>query len=330
MADGQRHWIATEAVIIHTVAVPPVPRRKWQSMLPWLLEDRLLQPVVQLVLVSSERDGSGQVAVLAADAGQLAAWQRAYPGELVPDGFALPWRVGECALWLDGDRWLVRHGPWQLAAGPATLLTPLVSGLLAQHQLQLVVYGRQREGELPESLAALAEWRDPHGLFDGPRQPSLSFVPGADPRQRAAPPRGALVAAGLAALAGVLFAVGSWLESGRIDAQAIALEDQLRVLYQQQLGEPYDFPMADFQALVSRQLGGGAPGPGLQLAAAVAPAISNCGGCAIEEFTLADDSLALTLSGALAAQLPTQGPGWQAGLVADGSRWQYHITPVAP
>lgn len=328
---GGGAWIPTEAVACHAPVVPAVPRRKWQGMIPWLLEDQLLEPLERLHLAWGDRDPEGVVPVLAVNRELLARWQQGAPGPLVPDAFALPWHKGECALAVEGDRWLLRAGPWQLAAGPAALLAPLVARLLGDGGLQLVVYGPPGSGDLPPDLAAGARWRDRMGLFDRPRGPFLACAGGpGEQRQSAALPRGARVAAGLGALAALLLALGSAVETSRLSAEADHLEGQLRAAHQRYLGQPYDFPMADFQAVVSRQLGGGEGSGALDLVAAVAPAVAACRGCAVERLAVADGAVELRLAaGAEAvAALPRAGASWRAALSPEGEGWSYRVVPV--
>ena len=36
-------WVPSEYTSIHYVDVPTAPRRKWMDIIPWMLEDKLLQ-----------------------------------------------------------------------------------------------------------------------------------------------------------------------------------------------------------------------------------------------------------------------------------------------
>ena len=113
LGAGSGAWVPTEAIACHRPVVPAVPRRKWLAMIPWLLEDQLLEPVERLHFACGERGADGAVAVLVVNSEQLVRWRRDAAGPLVPDGFALPWAQGECVLAVDGDRWRDRRPCWR-------------------------------------------------------------------------------------------------------------------------------------------------------------------------------------------------------------------------
>ena len=145
-------------------------------------------------------------------------------------------------------------------------------------------------------------------------------------------PRHAWLAAGLAALAALLMAVGVGVETARIAAEADHIEGQLRAAHRRYLGQPYDFPMADFQGVVSRQLGAGEGGGALDLVAAVAPGVAACGACAIDRLVVAESGIEIAFGapsqGDAVADLPRGGAGWRADLVEEGEGWRYRVAPA--
>lgn len=326
---GNALWVPSEAVACHLVTVPDVPRSKWQAMIPWLLEDQLLESPEALAFHFGQRDGDGRVPVLVTSRAQLTAWQQVGSGELVPDFFALPWRQGECALALSGGRALLRHGPWQGAAGPEELIWALLENRLGQTDERLVVYAEQGAAVLPPTLAARARVVDLALLFEHPHAPWLGMASGADQGRSDALPRAAWLTLSLAVLALLLVMVGIKVESGRMVAQANHLEGQLRLAYGEYFGADYDFAMADFQSVVSRQLEGGIESgeSPLALVAELASVLPACGDCRIERLAVDSQALDLVLSGSAdsVAALPLVGNGWHASLTADNEHWRYQL-----
>ena len=89
-------WVPSERVGIHLIDVPTAPERKWPELIPWLLEDRILQPVEQMHFVIGERDDQGQVQVFALSCSDMQEWQRVADNagvaalSMVPDFLVLP------------------------------------------------------------------------------------------------------------------------------------------------------------------------------------------------------------------------------------------------
>ena len=58
-------WVPSERVGMHLIDVPAAPERKWPELIPWLLEDRLLQPVADMHFVIAGRSHNGQLQIWA-------------------------------------------------------------------------------------------------------------------------------------------------------------------------------------------------------------------------------------------------------------------------
>jgi len=54
-ATAMQLWVPTERIGFHQVDVPTAPERKWPQLIPWLLEDRILQPVEEMHFVIAGR-----------------------------------------------------------------------------------------------------------------------------------------------------------------------------------------------------------------------------------------------------------------------------------
>ncbi len=256
-------WVPAEAVVCHLVTVPEVPRRKWRAMVPWMLEELLLDSPERLEFVFGDRDDQGRVPVLVVSRDTLGDWRRraveagGEVAQLVPDFFALPWGEGEVTVAPLGERALLRFGAREGTAGPLALIWALARNLLAEDgERRLRLLGEKET--LPEDLPEPAVVEPAGDLFAASAPPWLGFEP---ERQRAARRQGwsvpARAAAVLAGLLVVLAGSAHLVETRRMEAQAAHLEEALRGGFQRYFGADYDFPLADFQQVASRRLDGG-------------------------------------------------------------------------
>ena len=69
-------WVPSERVGMHLIDVPAAPERKWPELIPWLLEDRLLQPVADMHFVIAGRSHNGQLQIWAVSHNDMREWQR--------------------------------------------------------------------------------------------------------------------------------------------------------------------------------------------------------------------------------------------------------------
>jgi type II secretion system protein L len=75
-ATAMQLWVPTERIGFHQVDVPTAPERKWPQLIPWLLEDRLLQPVEEMHFVIAGRTGNNQLQLLAVSRDDMQHWCR--------------------------------------------------------------------------------------------------------------------------------------------------------------------------------------------------------------------------------------------------------------
>ncbi len=331
-------WVPSEPVSCHRVVVPDVPRRKWQAMIPWMLEEHLLGDPANLEFLSGDRDADGGVPVLVVDAGTLAQWRRqaADSGravhQLIPDFFALPREEGEVVVAPQGGRALLRYGPWQGAAGPPDLIWSLAGNLLAEGECRLRLLGDR--DSVPEGLPEPAVVEAAADLFAAPASPWVGFAPArvrpARRRARSGPARAAAV---LAVLLLGLLGTAHVLETQRLRAQAAHLEDALKDGFQGYFGTPYEFPLADFQQVASRRLDGGRAPPEPALLTArlqrLEQLLNACGDCRVRELRGEREALGATLAGVgdgreLQRALDTGG-GLPASVQRRGENWTVRI-----
>ena len=105
-------WVPSARVGVHLIDAPSAPQRKWAELIPWILEERILQPVDEMHFVigdSIERDGKKQVAVSVVSKRDLREWLRIAENAevdarvMVPDYLALPFEIGRISMvWHEG------------------------------------------------------------------------------------------------------------------------------------------------------------------------------------------------------------------------------------
>lgn len=325
-------WVPTEQLACHSVEVPPVPRKKWQAMIPWLLEDRLLDKPEAMEFFFSDKQSGNNVAVIAVSKAVLADWQKqlkqhqVHYSALVPDFFSLPWQPGTVTIALAGEHCLARTGQWQGAAGAIEWLLPMLEQQVAANGLDVVLCNQQREQELPQWLQGAAVKQYTVSLFDRIHAPSLSLATGERDQRRQTWPLAARVAAVLALLGTGLLTSNYWLESQKMAEQARYFDAQLRQGYRQYFGGPYDFAMADFQRVVSAQLDrSGDSDAAMANLVRLDQILSRCGDCRLEKLSgdgdviealISGESVGEVLASAAAGDVQASGDHWLLKLVA--------------
>ena len=131
-------WVPSERVTVHRIDAPTAPQRKWSELIPWILEDRLLQPVEDMHFVIgavTTEDDKNQVDVTVVSKQDMREWLRiaanasVTPSALVPDYFALPYEEGRISMvWREGA-FLVRDAAGSGFSAPPALAWNLVRRL---------------------------------------------------------------------------------------------------------------------------------------------------------------------------------------------------------
>lgn len=131
-------WVPSELVSFHLVEPPAAPKRKWAELIPWMLEDRLLQPIEELHFVDCGQNADGQIQVLVVSQLDLQNWQRiaqnsaAVAYGMYPDYLALPWEAGRISVgWRDGVC-LVRYGALEGFAATPEMSWSMIELLLKE------------------------------------------------------------------------------------------------------------------------------------------------------------------------------------------------------
>jgi general secretion pathway protein L len=141
VSEGEDHrsmalWVPSERVAVHRIDAPTAPQRKWAELIPWILEDRLLQPVEDMHFVIgavTDKDDKKQVDITVVSKQDMFEWLRiagnasVTPSALVPDYFALPYEEGRISMvWREGA-FLVRD-----AAGSGFSASPILAWSLVR------------------------------------------------------------------------------------------------------------------------------------------------------------------------------------------------------
>jgi len=131
-------WVPSELVSLHLVEPPVAPKRKWAELIPWILEDRILQPIEEMHFVDCGQNTDGQIQVLVVSKLDLQNWQRiaqnsaAVAYGMYPDYLALPWEAGRISVgWRDGVC-LVRYGALEGFAATPEMSWSMIESLLKE------------------------------------------------------------------------------------------------------------------------------------------------------------------------------------------------------
>lgn len=113
--ESKSLWVPSERIGLHSIDIPSAPERKWAELIPWILEDRVLQPVDEMHFVVAARDDQ-QVHILAVSQQDIREWIRIADNAgiaavaMAPDFMALDWEPGILSVgWREGML-LVRDG----------------------------------------------------------------------------------------------------------------------------------------------------------------------------------------------------------------------------
>ena len=229
-------WVPSERIGFHRVDAPNAPERKWSQLMPWLLEDRILQPVEDMHFVIGGRGADNQLQVLAVSREDMHHWCRVAQNAgvtaiyMVPDFLALPWEAGRINVgWREGTC-LVRCGADEGFAASPDIAWARIEGLIQQAEvaprLSISIPDRSM---VPEQLRQLADINDASidwSFADIPATPNLlqgDFKPSS---AKLSQTRWQSVA-GLGALALVLLFAYLQISNNLLSNQVQQLEKQL-------------------------------------------------------------------------------------------------------
>lgn len=156
-------WVPSESVAMHLIDPPSAPKRKWVELIPWILEDRLLQSIEDVHFVVCGQSAEGQLQVLVASQADVQNWQRISKNSgvvaqsMYPDYMALPYEVGRVSVgWRDGVC-LVRYGVVDGFAARPDRAWSMIDTLLKQDELLRLSLSIPDDVVVPESFVEFAD-----------------------------------------------------------------------------------------------------------------------------------------------------------------------------
>ena len=166
-AQSMSLWVPSERIAVHHVDVPTAPERKWAELIPWMLEDRILQPVDEMHFVIVGRVDNNQLQILAVSQQDIKDWQRVAQNAgvaataMTPDFLALPWEAGRISIgWREGVC-LVRHSAQGGFAAKPAAAWAMIDSLIAASAIAPRLSISIPDADLvPEHLRAMADIND--------------------------------------------------------------------------------------------------------------------------------------------------------------------------
>ena len=159
-------WVPSECVAVHTIDAPSAPRRKWEELIPWILEDRLLQPIEDMHFVVAGQTAEGQLQILVVAQLEIQNWQRVAKNSgveaksMFPDYMALPYEAGRISVgWRDGVC-IVRYGVIDGFAARPDMAWPLIQSILSNDSDLRVSLSIPSDLSVPESIAERSDIND--------------------------------------------------------------------------------------------------------------------------------------------------------------------------
>lgn len=338
-ATPMQLWVPTERIGFHQVEVPTAPERKWPQLIPWLLEDRILQPVEEMHFVIAGRTDNNQLQVLAVSREDMQHWCRVAENSavaassMVPDYLALPWEAGRINVgWREGTV-VVRSGPDQgFAASPEiawAMIDRLIQSAEVAPRLSISI---PDQSLVPQYLGQTADINDSNidwEFTDIPATPNLlqgDFKPRSSQTSQAS----WLPVMGLAALALVLLFAYLQISNNLLGKQVQQLEQQL-VSGSAKLFGTGNINAADVRSLAEQRLSYlFAQQQSLRTGAVVGltaldALMSDCE-CNLVSMTAGDDKLSLIIdSGSKLKSRALNIPGYQTSITQQPNRGEDSI-----
>ena len=338
-ATPMQLWVPTERIGFHQVEVPTAPERKWPQLIPWLLEDRILQPVEEMHFVIAGRTDNNQLQVLAVSREDMQHWCRVAENSavaassIVPDYLALPWEAGRINVgWREGTV-VVRSGPDQgFAASPEiawAMIDRLIQSAEVAPRLSISI---PDQSLVPQDLGQTADINDSNidwEFTDIPATPNLlqgDFKPRSSQTSQAS----WLPVMGLAALALVLLFAYLQISNNLLGKQVQQLEQQL-VSGSSKLFGTGNINAADVRSLAEQRLSYlFAQQQSLRTGAVVGltaldALMSDCE-CNLVSMTAGDDKLSLIIdSGSKLKSRALNIPGYQTSITQQPNRGEDSI-----
>lgn len=150
-------WVPTNRLVVHQVPAPSAPRRKWAELVPWMLEDKLLQAPEEMHFVIAGKSKEA-LSVFVIDKNQIREWKESIEAlglnsfQLIPDFMALPWHSGIVSIGKSDEYVLIRTGELEGFSVPAELAWHMLADVLDRSDKPLRLSLSLPLDELPEEL----------------------------------------------------------------------------------------------------------------------------------------------------------------------------------
>lgn len=326
-------WVPSERITRHRVPVPSAPERKWPELIPWMLEDRILQPVEEIHFVICGREGD-ELEVFAVTREDLRHWLEMAEQvgvnvqSMVPDFMALPWEDGRISVaWREG-LCLVRSEVSTGFAAEPDMAWQMIDQILHQAEVE-----PRLSISIPDEEMVPPHLRERADINTAPMDWHLSDVPANanlltgefKPRIKQVELRDWWPVCGLAVLVVVLFFIYLKQSSSRLEEEIVALDRQVNSGFRQlfpgvrQTSDSIRESAEETLAQLFRQQQS-LKSPPMALLTELDAVIASCG-CEVREIRLGETGGELNLSraGRLASRPPSF-PGYQVDVqaAADG------------
>lgn len=167
-ADDVTLVVPAEQVLLLSAPRISPRREELERGLPFAIEERLAGPIEQLHVVVGEAEGRDRVPALVVDRARIAQWLTDLDAagigldRVLPESVLLP-LTPLPALWLDGDRFVLRLAPDEAVAGEHEELEVLLARVTLPPQHLL----RSANAPVPDSLKAMSvvELDDPLAML---------------------------------------------------------------------------------------------------------------------------------------------------------------------
>lgn len=162
--------IPSEEVLLLDVAIPGRNRKRLHNVVPYAVEDQLIDDVDRLHFALSSQTVEGKYSVAVIDHKHMQGWQAAMSQAglqahtMIPDALALPVKERAWTVFIDGDRLLVRTGRYSGFASLAANMELLLKAALQEADkkpdfIELIVQSGD-EREWPEQIDDITLVRD--------------------------------------------------------------------------------------------------------------------------------------------------------------------------
>ncbi|NIB41419.1 hypothetical protein HBA55_17580 [Pseudomaricurvus alkylphenolicus] len=152
-------WVPSAEILCFTLPPLTAPKKKWDQLIPWQLEDELLQTPDQYHFVWNQPTAEEDIQILAVPKSVIQNWRllaessEQTPIQMAPDFLALPEQEDDWTAYIDGNDVTIRTGAASGFACDLPFFWQLLSRELAQKPEFRAWLWSNESLDLPEALA---------------------------------------------------------------------------------------------------------------------------------------------------------------------------------